>query len=253
MTDLADVVAVTINDHAISLYDLLRGLKVRGRQDFLEEALKDHLLAEAAIQEGIDISDDELQTAVDRFRQRAGLASASATTVWLEQNRLTIEDIADRLKRQLRNEKLKQKLTRGEEERYFENNKEDFEMAAIGQVSFDEPTAADSFADLVRGAGADFYALAASRSEDFLARFPRCVGRDDLPAAIEAAVFGAETGEVVGPVRTGSEHHVIKLEGFHLASLTDDLKARIRDNLFEDWHADLLRRAQIDVALTDLL
>lgn len=253
MTDFTAVAALTINDRTVSLYDLLHGLKVKGSLGFLEEAVTDHLLAEAAAREGIKISDGELQEAVNRFRQRAGLESASGTAVWLEENRLTVDDLADRLERQLTHEKLKQKVTQGQEKRYFENNRESFETAIVGQVLFEDETTANKFLERVKGDSAGFYALARSHSEDFSSRFPLCVRRDALPPAIEAAVFGAAAGDVIGPIKTDNGHYVIKVEEILPVAWTEDLNSRIRDILFNDWRKDLVRSAKIGITLKEVI
>lgn len=257
MTDLAAVTALTINGRSLSLHDVLHGLKVAGSQGFLEQAVNDHLLAEAAIEENIDVSDEELQDAVNRFRQRAGLNSADATAVWLKQNRLTVDDLANRLEQRLIQEKLKQKITEGQEERYFENNRESFETAVIGQISFSEESAAEDFLRQCKDGGSYYYALIREQEQGLLDGRPRAYPvpfrRDDLTPTIEAAVFGAAAGDVIGPLHSGLSYHVIKVEELRKAELTGSLKAKIRETLFDDWCKDLLHRAKIEVELTDVI
>ena len=56
-----------------------------------------HVLAKSL---GLTVTEEELQIAVDRFRRRRGLTDRKDTLDWLEQNDLTIDELADLVERE---------------------------------------------------------------------------------------------------------------------------------------------------------
>lgn len=105
-------------------------------------------------------------------------------------------------------------------------------------------------------AGEDFAALARALSEDpgsaqdggALGWF----GRDEMVEEFEAAAFGGEVGEVVGPFASRFGWHVLKVEGRRdevpLEEVRGELAARMRSNLAPEVMRELTAKAKVERA-----
>src|SRR6185295_13144241 len=95
--------------------------------------------------------------------------------------------------------------------------------------------------------GEDFYTLARKYSIDSLTRpaggYSGLVRRSDMEPTMEAAVFGAQPGKTVGPIKTYSGFQLVKVEAIHIASLDDSVGETIKSLLFEDWLVEQRRKA----------
>ncbi|MBI1918272.1 MAG: peptidylprolyl isomerase [Planctomycetes bacterium] len=258
MSDLPSIVAVTVDDQPVSLRDVLHAWKVAGHLErLLEQAVQDRLIAEAARAEGVVVTDVELQTAADAFRKTRGLHKASDTEAWLAERRLGVEDFQTLVERPLLRRKLAEHLTRGQVERYFAENRSQFDRARLSQIVVGREGIASELMAQITEDGADFAALARKHSLDS-ASAPAggslgVVDRKKLSPSVEAAVFGARPGDVVGPFKTAQGFHVIKVEEILPAQLDDKTTEAIRDRLFEDWLRQRQRRARVQTPLLDLV
>jgi len=66
---------------------------------------------------------------------------------------------------------------------------------------------------------------------------------------MEAAVFGAQPSQTVGPIKTYAGLELVKLEAIHLATLDDSHRETIKSLLFEDWLAGERVKAKISIPL----
>ena len=249
VTDLATMTALKVDDQALDLRDVLRRLKAKGSIGFLTEVAEDIVMKSLAESEGVAVTGDELQNAVDRYRQVNRLESASATQAWLKANSLSIEELADRVELKILREKLKCQVTEGRAQRYFDDNRESFEAVLLGRVCFGSLAETHVFLQSVRDGAGNYYELAAGPSSEEIGPVPQWVGREDLDPAIEQAVFAAKAGEIAGPLETEKGFQVFKVEAFYEPQLTDSLNRQIRETLFKDWLKDKVRRADIDLAI----
>jgi parvulin-like peptidyl-prolyl isomerase len=103
--------------------------------------------------------------------------------------------------------------------------------------------------------GADFYALARRYSQDAATRpsggYVGKVPRKSLSAAVEAAVFGAKAGDLVGPLKVDRGWHLLKVEDLHPAVLDETTRQTLRTALFEEWLNDRRRKAEIQIPLLE--
>ena len=77
------------------------------------------------------------------------------------------------------------------------------------------------------------------------------VTRAGLEAAVEAAIFGAQPGKVIGPIKTDEGWQLIKLESLHPATLDDTLRETLKSQLFDEWLSERRRKAQISIPLLE--
>src|SRR4051794_5462041 len=129
--ELKRIVVASVQGADLSLHELLRDLKVKGRlQPLLAEAVLDKIIAQAAQREGLGVSTEELQKAADAFRISRGLHKAAEMQRWLARHDLAPEDCESGLERALLAEKLAEKVVPAEAvERHFAQNRTHFDRA----------------------------------------------------------------------------------------------------------------------------
>jgi parvulin-like peptidyl-prolyl isomerase len=129
---------------------------------------------------------------------------------------------------------------------YFQLNSPRFDSIEVSHIVLDTEGSAkemisylnddpDSFADMARE-----HSLADTRDDG--GRIGR-VMRGQLKADIEAKVFNAEPGDLLGPFISadGASYEIFAVTAKHPARLDEDVAAEIRRLLREEW---LLARAQ---------
>ncbi|PWT88751.1 MAG: hypothetical protein C5B55_12585 [Blastocatellia bacterium] len=75
------------------------------------------------------------------------------------------------------------------------------------------------------------------------------VRRTEMEPTMEAAVFGARPGQMVGPIKTYGGWQLAKIEALHLATLDDSLRDTIKSLLFEEWLSGERLKAKIRIPL----
>ena len=64
-------------------------------------------------------------------------------------------------------------------------------------------------------------------------------------------VFGAQSGDVVGPVRTDEGWHLIKVEAVRHAMLDDATREHLKSLLFREWLTEQRGKAQITMPILE--
>jgi len=256
MSDLKSIVAVTLEGEPVSLYELLHAYKVTGQlNQLLDEAIQNKLIAATARAEGLQLTDEELQQGADAFRQTHRLQKATDTHDWLTERHLNVEDLQGHIERLLLRQKLAERVTHSQVERYFAENRSQFDRVRLAQIVVEREGVALELLSQLQEEEADFAVLARKHSLHRDSRqaggFLGVTGRKSLSPAVEAAVFGAKNGSVVGPFKTAQGYHLIKVEEILPAVLDDKTAAAIRDRLFRDWLQDHVKRAKITLPLLD--
>lgn len=204
--------------------------------ELLTGLIQSRLLTQAAEDEGISVTSDDVQEQRDQIVQRVG--GEEAFQQLLEQNQLTEQQVTE----QLRNRALRQAVGQAlASER--EVSDEELETAYEQQIEGGNPRASHILVDTEEEAekimqrleeGADFNELARAESQDPTAERNGGglgeISRGQTVPAFEEALFNAEPGELVGPVETQFGFHVIKRnEPPPLEQVEDQLREQVRD------------------------
>ena len=227
-----DLIALEVNGEAITLPELLSAAQFRGYLGFLHSLADQVLIRQAATQQGIEVSDEELQAAADQFRTRHELHKAAELLKWLADRHLSLAVWESLLEEEILTDKLRAKLTDGTVELHFAQNKLSFEAATISRIVVATESLAKELRSQILEEDADFYALARQHSIDAATRpasgYAGVVRREDLVSTLEAAIFGAVIGAVVGPFKTEAGWELVKVEAQHPAPLLREKRARDR-------------------------
>lgn len=255
MSDLTEYIALEVNGEEISLYDVLLRAKESGKLEFIREAINAAIIRQEAAPRGIEVSDEELQSAADEFRAAHDLYDAAATDAWLAARRLTFEDWESLIEEKVLKEKLRGAITADKIEQHFAVNKLAFDAAEISRlVVRDEDVARELRAQITED-DADFHSLARSYSIDASTRlaggYTGKLKRADMEAAVESAVFGAQPGKVVGPFKLEDGWHLIRIEALHRAELDEVLRETIKAQVFAEWFEERLQKAKIKMPVLE--
>lgn len=245
--------ALTIDNETISLSEVLRLAKWQRELGFLRQAADAHLIRRAATERGISVSNAELQQAANDFRQSRDLLDAASTKKWLASNHLSVGDWESCLEGEIIERKLRDALTGSEVEQHFAENRLSFESATISRLVVAAEDIARELRLQIAEDEADFHQLAREHSIETATKlaggYAGIVRRADLEAAIEAAVFGAQPGRVVGPFKIDAGWSLVKIESRHPAMLDDATRANIKSQLFKEWLDERRRKAKIAMPL----
>jgi parvulin-like peptidyl-prolyl isomerase len=253
MPDLQAVIVATMQGTTLSLQELIHTGRLNGKLlPLIGDAVADKLIASAARQQGITPSAAELQQAADNFRRELKLMKAADTHHWLAANQLTVEDLENKVERDLLHRRLAERvITQDQVRRHFAEHRTEYDRARLAHIVTAKEGVAREIQSQILEEGASFADLARKHSLDAASKQHGgslgIVARKSLSPAVESLIFNAQAGDVVGPVKTDMGYHLIKVEELLLGQLTDAIAVAIRARLFQDWLDEQVRQANVQI------
>lgn len=99
------------NEVSVTKEEILTHLKLKGRYESIVQEIKNRKRgAREAREKDLEVTDDQLQEAADRFRHERGLEKTSETRQWLENHDLDLDELEQFLEETLLNFKLSRHL-----------------------------------------------------------------------------------------------------------------------------------------------
>ncbi|MEA5516749.1 peptidylprolyl isomerase [Nodularia sp. UHCC 0506] len=199
---------------------------------------QEDLILKVCEQLDITISDEELQAAGDAFRLEHKLPGASETLAWLAQERITVEDWTQGIRVSLLTDKLKEHLFGEAVDAHYMSNRDDYRRVAISQILVRDLTEALKIAQALRVENASFCALALEHSKGKQSKenggFVGVRFLAELLPEISKAVTDGKEGEVIGPIQTKLGYHILRIEKWLGAELSE-IREQILESLFQVW------------------
>jgi len=239
MTDL-----VKIDDEVITAEDFVKLLKFTGRFDeLMEDIVKDKLTIHAARKQGIEATPEAIQERADQLRRVRGLHRAVDMNRYLDSTGLTLDDFEQLITEMLLHEMMSEKIgTDDAVEEYFTLNSPKFDSIDVSHIVLDSEGKAreimaileddpDSFEDLARE-----HSLSDTREDGgYIGK----VLRGALQTEVEAKVFNASEGELLGPFPSDDEAYfeIFTVNAKRPAMLNEDTTAEVRRLLKDEWIA----------------
>jgi len=249
MTDL-----LKIDDEVITTEDFVKLLRFTGTFDsILEDIIKDKLTVHAAKKAGITVTDEELQERADQLRRAKGLHRAVDMNRYLDATRITLDDFERYITEMLYHEKMLERI--GDDQavdEYFNLNAPKFDSIEISHIVVDSEGKAreivamleddtDSFGELARE-----HSLADTREDGgYVGRVLRGALRGD----VEAKVFNAAEGDLLGPFPSADESYfeIFTVNAKRPAAINEDTVAEVRRLLRDEWIAARAREHRIEI------
>jgi putative peptide maturation system protein len=208
------------------------------------------LVQEALAQDPIELSDEELQQAMDGFRRAHRLYTAEATHAWMARRGMTHEQLEQYVSDEALVAKLRERVTAGQVESYLAAHRAAFDSARIARIDFADEGDARRVAEQIRVGEMDFLVAAGRRMSEAGDR-PEAtaafavVTRGQAPVGWEA-VFAAVPGELVGPLPAGDGFTVVQVLAGTPAEADERARRTVERLLFQRWLDERRRAATIE-------
>ena len=239
---------VKIDGQAISAAELLQNLKLTGQfEKIIEQLVRDRITVLSARKQGVQVTPEEIQERADQFRRVRGLHRSSDTNKYLDAMGVSLDEFEAFLTDGLYQEKVMQQVCGEEAVRtFFKLNSPRFDSIEVSHIVLDSEGKAkelisvrredpDSFEEMARE-----HSIAATREQGGLIGK---VLRGALRGDVEAKVFNATAGELLGPFVSSDRttYEIFRVNAKHPARLDEATAEEVRRLLREDW---LRARAQ---------
>ncbi len=255
--NLSTISALKVNGEVSCLDEILRLARLTNSFTAVQQRVEQLIILQAAREMGISISDEELQQAIDAFRESRGLLQAEATFQWMKSLHIRQDDLEQMVEAVATAAKIRSAIPVDRVEKYFNENRISYDTASISVMQLAEEGEALELLQQIREENADFNSLAREYSLDDSTRLAGGyfgnVHRQALDPEIEALVFGAPAGEVVGPFRNRQGCQLIKIEKQNPACLDEACTDAIRNILYRDWFEQQCRQASVEIPLWELI
>ena len=233
---------VKIDDDAISADEFLLRLRLNGQlAGLIEQFVRDRLTVQTAKKQGIRVSEEELQERADQFRRVRSLHRAADTNKFLDAMHVSLEELEAFLSDGLYQEKMMAQVCSEQAvQTYFKLNSPRFDSIEVSQIVLDAEGKAkemisvladdpDSFDEMARE-----HSIADSRAQGGLIGK---VLRGSLRSDVEAKVFNAAVGELLGPFASPDRtvFEIFRVNSRSPARFDDDTDTEVRRLLREEW------------------
>ena len=245
---------VKIDGDAIDVAEFMRTLRLTGQfEGLVEQLVRDRLAVRGARKQGIHVSAEEIQQRADEFRRVRGLHRASDTNKFLDALRVSLDEFEAFITDGLYQDKMMQRVCSEEAvEAYFKLNSPRFDSIEVSHIVLDAEGKAREMVSVLRDDPDSFEEMAREHSIADTREHGGLIGkvlRGSLRTDVEAKVFNAAVGELLGPFASAdrSVFEIFRVNARHPARLDDDTATEVRRLLREDW---LRARAQEHVIET---
>lgn len=234
---------LSVDAFSVSIQSALLYLNgvVAQRPRVMERLVNRALFDIAIAGEDIEVSDQDVEEAVEEFRRTQELHTGAATQQWLDERQLSMAALREMVRDSAVARKFKDGLTHGSIEPYFSAHRAEFDRVRVLSVENLPASSAQQFANAWRATQA-CPALVNPAVADCTARLDTWRAMDLGPEFAAAAV-----GEVVGPVEgeLEGESSVGQVLAREAAVLDADTRARIHELLLDAWVTE--RRAAANI------
>lgn len=237
-----------IDNEVIGIEDFIRTLKLTGQfGGLVEQLVRDKLTVRAAKKQGIPVSPQEIQERADQFRRVQGLHRAADMNNYLDTLGVNLDEFESFITDSLYQEKMMDAVCNDKAvEAYFKLNSPKFDSIEISHIVLDAEGKAKEMISVLEDDPDSFTEMAREHSIADTREQGGYIGkvlRGSLKTDVEAKVFNAEVGDLLGPFPSPdrSFFEIFAVNAKYPATLDEETAAEVRRLLREDW---LLARAQ---------
>lgn len=239
----------------ISCEDIIRNIKLSCQIPGVVEAIATQkIIADAAQDAGIKVSEEELQQEGDSLRLEKKLVQAKDTWAWLKKHHLSLDDFEELANNNVLYKKLANHLFADKVERFFYEHQLNYVAAVTYEVIFDDRDLALELFYALQEREITFQEIARSYIQNpELRRASGYQGiklRTDFRPEIAAAIFAATPPEILKPIITPKGVHLIWLEEIIQPKLDEEVRQNIIKDMFSTWLKQQIEIMEI-ITLTD--
>ncbi|HJV81903.1 peptidylprolyl isomerase [Noviherbaspirillum sp.] len=239
---------VRIDDEVIEVDDFVRILKLTGQfEGLVEQLVRDKLTVRAAKKKGIPVSPEEIQERADQFRRVQGLHRAADMNHYMDALGVSLDEFEDFITDSLYQEKMMAEVCNDKAvEAYFKLNSPKFDSIEVSHIVMSTEGQAKEMISVLRDDPESFEEMAREHSIADTREKGGLIGkvlRGSLKTDIEAKVFNASVGDLLGPFPSPDKsfYEIFMVNAKHPAMLDEETAAEVRRLLREEW---LMARAQ---------
>jgi parvulin-like peptidyl-prolyl isomerase len=233
---------VKIDDEVIGVEDFLRILKLNGQfEGLIEQLVRDKLTVRAAKKHGIAVTAEEIQERADQFRRVRGLHRAADTNRFLDNLGVSLDEFEAFITDSLYQEKMMDEVCSDKAvEQYFKLNSPKFDSIEVSHIVLDTESKAKEMMAVLRDDPDCFAEMASEHSIADTRTQQGLIGkvlRGSLKTDIEAKVFNAAAGDLLGPFSSPDKSfsEIFRVNAKHPATLDEETAAEVRRILREEW------------------
>lgn len=235
---------IRINDEIISTDSFVKLLKLSGRFDALiDDIVQEKLAVHSAKKLGVRLTPELIQQRADQLRRVNGLHRAVEMKRYLDSMKVSAEEYEIYVAETLCFEKMmEQVVTEEKVEQFFRLNSPQFDSIDVSHIVVDAEGQAKEVMAILGDEPEQFADLAREHSIADTRGHGGHIGsvlRGALRGDVEAKVFHAQKGEILGPFASsdGTCFEIFVVNDKRAATLDEDTKAEIRRILKEQWLA----------------
>jgi parvulin-like peptidyl-prolyl isomerase len=239
---------VKIDGAAIEVADFIRILKLTGQYEgLIEQLVRDRLTVKAAKKMGLRVSEEEIQERADQFRRVRGLHRAADTNKYLDAMHVSLDEFEAFIIDSLYQDKMMDRVCSDQAvDSYFKLHSPKFDTIEISHMVLDGEGKAKEMISVLSEDPDSFEEMAREHSIADTRERGGLIGkvlRGSMRADVEAKVFNAAVGDLLGPFVSAdrSVFEIFRINAKHPARLDDDTRTEVKRLLREDW---LRARAQ---------
>lgn len=232
-----------INDEQLSAYDFVKLLKLNDKYDeLIEEIMIDKLAVAAAKKQGVTVSIEEVQERADQFRRLLGLHRAKDTNEYLDGMGVSLDEFELYIVESLYKDKVQQAVcTEQAIEDYFSLNSPKFDAVDISHIVLDSEGKAREIMALLEDDPEGFEELVLEHSldeetKDTGGEIGKAM-RGTMEDEIEAKIFNAAVGDIIGPFRSGDGliYEIFKVTQKYPAKLNESTLKEVHKLVYDQW------------------
>lgn len=232
---MSELAKITISSEEI-VYFLRKNIQLK---ELYERILSQKIIEQASRERGITVTGEEIQAEAERVRREQRLEKAADTLAWLADRMVTPDEWEAGIRDRLLQKKLAKSLFERDIEKYFAQNKLDFDRVLLYQIIVNSDKVALEILFQIEEKEISFYEAAYLYNLDerrkYSCGYEGKLYRWNLKPDIAAIVFSSQPKQILGPLQTDIGYHLFMVEEVIPAQLDLATYQKICDRLFQEW------------------
>ncbi len=245
---------VSIDDEVITTEDFVRILKLTGQfESLIDQLVRERITVRSARKQGIHLENDEIQERADQFRRVRGLHRAADMNHYLDTLGVSLDEFEAFITDGLYEEKMMKAVCSEQAVgNYFKLHSPKFDSIEVSHIVLDTAGQAKEMISILREDPESFGEMAREHSTADTREQGGVIGkvlRGSLKTDIEAKVFNAAVGDLLGPFAAPDQsfYEIFMVTAKYPARLDDDVAAEVRRLLREEWLSARVQEHIIEV------